>query len=128
MPEQEDAISIRSIDTDWVEDVEDNREAVLFRIFLNTTPTSAWVHEFDELYKAVPYLIKPPVTVVDDSIHVTYLPRYASELEEYTRFLGYIVKRANNETQITLELHEAGNVVGRKDSFRETLKKIHVPA
>ena len=120
-------IALAAIDTEHLEDVEDNREAVSFYVQLCAKPSEVWIQEFDEAYKATPYLLKPPVTVMGDRLHVTFLPRYSEELPGFFRFLALIVKRATEETRQTEALHTSGDQEKRRTEFREALRRIELP-
>lgn len=120
-------ISLRDIDANDLDDVEDNREAVRFRVRLSETPSPVWKHEFDQIYKQTPYTLKPPVEVKDDFLEVVFLPRYAGELQGFVRFLGLIVRQANEEQHRTDELHTSDAQEKRKEEFRLALRRVQVP-
>lgn len=121
-------INLRDIDLDHLEDVEDNREAVYFRVRLTENPSDAWVQEFDQAYLKTPYLLKPPVTVVEDALEVVYLPRYVEELPGFFRFLALVARRANEETQRSHDLQTTAEQNRQRVAFREALARIELPA
>ena len=128
MPEGEaPAVQLRDIDTDSLEDVEDNREAVLFSVRLTRAVPEGWTHEFEQAYAQTPYMLKPPVQVDGDRLKVTFLPRYAGELDGFIHFLGLIVRHANDELRSTLELHTSNTHEQQKSEFRDALKRVTVP-
>ena len=120
-------IHLRDIDTDHLDDVEDNREAVRFRIRLSEMPPFGWNNEFDQIYKQTPYTLKPPVEVKDDALEVIFLPRYAGELQGFVQFLGLIARQANEELHKTDELHTSDAQEQRKQEFRQALQRVRVP-
>lgn len=124
---QSPLITMRAIDSNEVMDVEDNPEAALFRIRLSETPSEIWVQEFEQGYRQTPYQLKPPVQVAGDALEVIYLPRYANELPGFIRFLAAIIHRANDETRITEQIHNAHAHVQGKAEFRQALRRIEIP-
>lgn len=120
-------IHLREIDTDHLENIEDNREAVEFTVRLSSRPGDAWVQEFDQAYLQTPYTLKPPVHVYEDSLRVVYLPRYANELQGFFRFLALIVDRANKETRLSEEMHTSSDQERCKAEFRQALRRIELP-
>lgn len=120
-------VSLRDIDTDDLGDVEDNREAVRFRVRLSEPPPAGWAHEFDQIYKQTPYTLKPPVEVKDDALEVIFLPRYAGELQGFIQFLGLIVRHANEELHKTDEMHTSDIHERQKNEFRQALRRVRVP-
>ena len=119
-------IFLREIDLDHLGNVEENREAVEFLVRLNTVPTDAWQQEFMVAYERTPYILKPPVRLVGDTIHIVYLPRYAGELQGYIDFLALIVARSNTETHRSEELHTSNAQERQKAAFRESLKQLRL--
>lgn len=120
-------IFLREIDTEHMENVEENREAVGFTVRLSSAPIDAWRQEFEQAYLQTPYTLKPPVEVRGDTLHVIYLPRYAGELPDFFRFLALMVKQANEETHRTEELHTSNAQERHKSEFRRALKSIELP-
>ncbi len=120
-------IHLREIDTDHLENIEENREAVEFTVRLSGKPTDAWVQEFDQAYLQTPYTLKPPVRIYEDSLRIIYLPRYAGELQAFFRFLALIIDRSNKETHRTEELHTSNAQERQKAEFREALRQINLP-
>ena len=120
-------IALREIDLDHLENVDDNPQAVSFRVMLSEMPQEGWTQEFDEIYRQTPYTVKPPVVVSKDTLEITFLPRYASELQGFFQFLGLIVRRANEELQRSEELHASNEQEQRKAQFREALSRIKMP-
>ena len=120
-------IHMREIDTDHLENIEENRESIEFTVRLSGRPTDAWVQEFDQAYVQTPYTLKPPVHVREDTLRIVYLPRYAGELQGFFRFLGLIVDRSNKETHRTEELHTSSTQERHKAEFREALRRIELP-
>jgi hypothetical protein len=118
---------ILAVDADDLKDVEDNPEAVEFSIELNQTPPEGWINEFDQAYLTTPYVLKPPVRVDGNRLRIVYLPRYASELQGFVRFLGLIVRRSNQEYRRSAELHTSSVQDQRRADFREALKRVVVP-
>jgi hypothetical protein len=121
-------ISLREIDYDRLEDVEENPEAVLFRVKLSSVPTDIWMQEFEVAYRVTPYGIKPPLQIVEDTLEIVFLPRYASELPAYFHFLNLMVRRANEETHVTEQIHAAGSRDRHKSDMREALRRIQLSA
>jgi len=62
---------------------------------LSRDPGPEWGVEFNAAYDVAVYAGKPPVIPHADTLRVFYLPRYASELPAYLRFLTRIVKETN---------------------------------
>ncbi|MBV9848459.1 MAG: hypothetical protein JO250_02110 [Armatimonadetes bacterium] len=124
---QSPEISLRAVDSDDLEDVEDNPEAVLFRIRLSATPSDIWTQEFELAYRVTPYQIKPPVRVAGDALEVIFLPRYAGELPGFVRFLALMARRANAETRRTEEIHLSKTHEQHKAEFRQTLRQLELP-
>ena len=120
-------IHLREIDLDHLDNIEENREAIEFTVRLSGRPNDAWVQEFDQAYVQTPYTLKPPVHVYEDTLRIIYLPRYASELEGFFRFLALIVDRSNKETHRTEELHTSSAQERHKAEFREALRRIELP-
>ena len=120
-------IHLREIDLDHLDNIEENREAIEFTVRLSGRPNDAWVQEFDQAYVQTPYTLKPPVHVYEDTLRVIYLPRYASELQGFFRFLALIVDRSNKETHRTEELHTSSAQERHKAEFREALRRIELP-
>lgn len=121
-------ITMSRIDLDHLDDIEDNPEAVSFRIVFSEQPSEVWKIEFEEVYRRTPYSLKPPVTLDNDGLQVVYLPRYAPELQGFLQFLAYIVKRTNEEVLLTEELHVSTVHENSKASFLETLRHTKLPA
>ena len=124
---QTQRITLRAIDLDHLENVDDNPQAVAFRVMLSEMPPEGWDQEFDEIYRQTPYTVKPPVVVNKDALEIIFLPRYASELQGFFHFLGLIVRRANEELQRSEELHLSNEQELRKAQFREVLRQITLP-
>ena len=122
-----DDISLRQIDTDDLREVEDNREAIEFMIHLSTVPSEAWQQEFEQAYLHTPYVLKPPVTINGDALHIIYLPRYAAELAGFVRFLGLIVRRANEEVIKTEQIQYSSAQEKRRAEFRDALRRVELP-
>lgn len=120
-------IAMSEVDTDDLENVEDNREAVQFRVRLCAKPTDAWRQEFEQAYLQTPYVLKPPVQVEGDTMRIVYLPRYAGELPGFFHFLGMIIRQANRETHRTEELHTSSAQERQKAEFRQALRRIELP-
>jgi hypothetical protein len=120
-------IFMRQINLNDLGDVDENPEAVQFRVTLSELPTEGWIQEFDIAYRQTPYTLKPPVQVVDDTLEIIYLPRYSNELQGFFRFLGLIVQRANEELHTSEEMHVSHAQERRKVQFREVLSKIQIP-
>jgi hypothetical protein len=120
-------IHLREIDSDHLENIEGSRESVEFTVRLSSKPTEAWVQEFDQAYLQIPYTLKPPVRVYEDSLRIIYLPRYANELQSFFRFLTLIVDRSNKETHRTEEMHTSNTQERQKAIFREALRRIELP-
>ena len=121
------AISLRRIDTDDLRDVEDNNEAVEFLVHLSATPSEAWRQEFEQAYLHTPYVLKPPVTLSGDALHIIYLPRYGSELPGFIRFLALIARRADEEVRKTEQIQHSSAQDKRRAEFREVLRRIELP-
>jgi hypothetical protein len=125
--ERTPTIRLSKINTDRLDDVEDNHEAVSFRIQLTESPSDLWINEFEVLYRGRPYALKPPVQVEDDELVIYYLPRYTRELPDYLRFVAMVVASANEELVKTQELHAAGTHDRNKMEFREALRRQKLP-
>lgn len=120
-------IFLKSIDTEHLENIEENREAIHFRVRLSAQPSEFWRVEFTQAYQQTPYTLKPPVRLEGDLLHIIYLPRYTDELPAFFRFLGLIARRANVETHKTEEMHTSSDQERRKAAFREALERIELP-
>ncbi len=120
-------IYLKSIDTDHLENIEENREAIHFRVRLSAKPSYFWQNEFVQAYEQTPYSLKPPVRLEGDELHITYLPRYTDELPAFFRFLALIARRSNEETHRTEELHTSNAQERSKAAFRDALKRIELP-
>ena len=120
-------IAMSKIDTDDLENVEANREAIQFKIRLCDKPSEIWRQEFEAAYRETPYVLKPPVTVEDDTLSIVYLPRYAGELPGFLHFLALIIRRSNQETRQTEEMHTSSFQERQKAEFRQALKKLQLP-
>ena len=120
-------IALEEVDTEHLANVEGNRDAVEFSVRLSCTPTEAWRQEFEQAYKQVPYTLKPPVRLANDTMHIIFLPRYVGELPGFFHFLSMIIKRANAETHVTEEMHTSNAQERQKKEFREALRKIKLP-
>lgn len=120
-------IYLKSIDTDHLENIEENREAVHFRVRLSDTPSAFWQNEFTQAYEQTPYTLKPPVRLEGDLLHIIYLPRYVDELPAFFRFLAMIARQSNEETHRTEDLHTSSAQERSKAQFREALKRIELP-
>jgi hypothetical protein len=117
-------ISMQQIDMDDLQDVDDIPEAVRFSILLAGEPSSIWAQEFATAYGSIHHPIKPPVDVSGNRIWISYLPRYANDLQSYIDFLKNVVEAANREERRTLEIHE--HDTGHKARFREQLKRVYL--
>ncbi len=120
-------IFLREIDSEHLEDVEENPEAVEFAVRLSETPVASWIEEFEIVYRQTPYLLKPPIIVQGDRMLIIFLPRYTSELAGFLKFLALIVRRANEELKKSEKLHHSNQQEQRKIEFRKALQQIKVP-
>lgn len=120
-------ISLREIDSDHLANVEGNREAVEFQVCLNAVPSDIWQTEFEQAYRQIPYTLKPPVRIEDDTLHIIFLPMYVKELPGFFRFLTMIIKNANEEVHRTEEMHTSSAQERQKKEFREALRRIELP-
>jgi hypothetical protein len=120
-------ITFKSIDLDNIEDVEENAEAFQFDVLLSQVPPPEWAHEFDYLYRIGPYVIKPPVELVDDRLKVIFLPRYSDNLQGFLDFLATVVHHSTEEARRTIEIRSSDSKERRRQDFRQTLKRIHLP-
>jgi len=118
-------IKLMNVDTDNLQDVEDIPEAVQFAVVLSDEPSSIWVQEFGTAYGMLHHPIKPPFDVVKDRLWVSFLPRYASDLQAYVDFLKAVVDRANVEEKRTLQMHEHDNAAD-KTRLRDMLKRLRI--
>ncbi len=125
--EHSSEISLREIDTEHLENVEANREAVEFQVRLSAVPSDVWQQEFDQAYQHLPHPIKPPVRLEGDSLHIIYLPLYAGELQAYFNFLAQITAISNKEARVTEEMHTSSEQEKQKREFREALRGIELP-
>ena len=121
------AIALKEIDFKRLVSMEDNREAIEFGVRLSDTPSEVWTGEFEQVYHATPYTLKPPVRVEGDALRIVFLHRYAAELQGFLQFLGLIVDRANAETERTEELHLSSTQEKYKAEFRDALRRVHLP-
>lgn len=126
---EEDAtwVRLREIDTEHLEDAEDNPEAVEFTVLLSTTPSAPWTQEFEQAYRQTPYTLKPPLEVVGDRMKITYLPRYAGELEAFFKFLALMLTRANDEIRRTADIQASDIQDQRRAEFRRALQRVTLP-
>ena len=120
-------IALREIDTDDLENIEDNREAVQFKVRLSSMPSDVWRQEFEQAYSQTPYSLKPPVHVDGDALRIVYLVRYAGELPGFFHFLALIIRQANLETRRTEEMHTSSAQERQKEEFREALRRVELP-
>lgn len=126
---EEDAtiVRLREIDTEHLDDAEDNPEAVEFTVLLTQAPSVPWTQEFEQAYRQTPYTLKPPLEVMGDRMKITFLPRYASELEAYFKFLALIVARANDEIKRTASIQASDTQEQRRAEFRRALQRVTLP-
>lgn len=120
-------ISLREIDTDHLENVEANLEAVEFQVRLSAVPSEVWRQEFEQAYQHVGHPIKPPVRIEENTLHIIYLPRYVGELSAFFQFLARIIVVANKEAHVTEELHTSSAQEKQKEEFRRALRGIELP-
>jgi len=125
--EQVSEISLKEIDMDYLENVEENREAVEFRVRLSGVPTDVWRHEFEQSYLHMQHTLKPPVRLDGDLLHVIYLPRYVGELSGFFDFLARVIRVSNEEAHVTADLHTSNAQERQKAEFREALRSINLP-
>jgi len=125
--EEMTVVRLREIDTEHLDDAEDNPEAVDFTVLLTTTPSEPWTQEFEQAYRQTPYTLKPPIEVVGDRMKITFLPRYANELEGYFKFLALIIMRANDELRRTAEIQASSTQEQRRAEFRRALQRVTLP-
>lgn len=127
MPHEIPEITFKAIDLDSIEDVEENNEAFQFDILLNQAPPHEWVVEFEYLYQIGPYVIKPPVEVDGDRLHIIFLPRYGDNLQGFLDFLATVVHHATEEARRTQEIRMSDTKEHRRQDFRDMLKRVHLP-
>ena len=127
MPHEIPEITFKAIDLDNIEDVEENNEAFQFDILLNQTPPPEWAREFEYLYQVGPHVIKPPVELDGDRLHIIFLPRYADSLQGFLDFLATVVHHATEEARRTLEIRASEGKERRRQEFRDILKRMHLP-
>jgi len=120
-------IRLREIDTEHLDDAEDNPEAVEFTVLLSGTPSAPWNQEFEQAYRQTPYTLKPPVEVVGDRLKITFLPRYASEMDAFFKFLALMIARANDELRRTSEIQASHSQEQRRADFRRALERVTLP-
>lgn len=120
-------ITFQAIDLDSIEDVEENNEAFQFDILLNQIPPAEWAHEFEYLYQIGPYVIKPPVTLDGDRLHIVFLPRYAENLQGFLDFLATVVHHSTDEARRTISIRSSDEKERRRNQFRDLLKSMHLP-
>lgn len=120
-------VRLREIDTEHLDDAEDNPEAVDFHVLLSATPSEPWIQEFEQAYRQNPYTLKPPIEVVEDRMRITFLPRYASELEGYFKFLALMLARANDELKRTADIQASSTQEQRRAEFRRALQRVKLP-
>ncbi len=120
-------VRLREIDTEHLDDAEDNPEAVEFTVLLSGTPSDPWVQEFEQAYRQTPYTLKPPLDVAGDRLKITFLPRYASELQGYFAFLALIIRRANDEIKRTADIQASHTQEQRRAEFRRALQRVTLP-
>ena len=126
--EQTSNITLKEIDTDHLENVEENREAVEFRVKLSGVPTEVWRNEFNQSYLHMQHTLKPPVRLEGDVMHVIFLPRYVGELAGFFDFLAGVIKVSNAEAHRTADLHTSNAQEKQKTEFREALRAIALPS
>ena len=124
---QSSEISLRDIDSEHLENVEANREAVEFQVHLSAVPTEIWRQEFEAAYQHLPHALKPPVRIEEDRLHIIYLPLYAGELQAFFNFLAKIIAISNMEARVTEEMHTSSEQEKQKREFREALRGIELP-
>ena len=125
--EQTSEISLKEIDMDHLENVEENREAVEFRVKLSGVPTEVWRHEFNQSYLHMQHTLKPPLRLEGDVLYVIFLPRYVGELAGFFDFLAGVLKVSNAEAHRTADLHTSSAQEKQKTDFREALRVITLP-
>lgn len=126
-PAASPSLFLKEIDSDHLVSIEDNREAIEFGVRLSKKPNDIWVQEFEHTYQITPYTLKPPVHVVDDTLRIVFLHRYAGELNGFLQFLALIVERSNAEAQRTEEMHLSTTQEKYKAEFRDALRRIRLP-
>ncbi len=125
--EEKTIVRLRAIDTERLDDAEDNPEAIEFNVLFSSAPSEPWKQEFEQAYRQTPYTLKPPIEVVEDRLKITFLPRYASELEGYFQFLALIVARANDELRRTADIQASHTQEQRRAEFRRALQRVKLP-
>lgn len=120
-------IRLREIDTEHIDDAEDNPEALEFSVLLTGTPSEPWKQEFEQAYRQTPYTLKPPIEVIDDCMKVTFLPRYAAELDGYFKYLALVITRANEEIKRTADIQASSTQEQRRAEFRSALQRVTLP-
>ena len=98
-----------AIELDSLAESEDSHEAIEFDIQLNQVPEEKWIEEFTIAYRILPNNIKPPVRVHDNCLLVSYLPRYANDLQSYIEFLKTAMERAEVEIDKTEAIARHGH-------------------
>ncbi len=119
-------VSLVEIDTNHLEGIEDNPEAIEFGVRLSGRPTDIWMQEFEQAYHQTPYTLKPPVRIDGDTLRIIFLHRYAGELQGFIHFLAMMVDQANTETHRTEHLHQSSAQERYKAEFREALRQVHL--
>lgn len=119
-------IDLVRIDIDSIGDSDENAEAIVFDVVLNTQPPAQWIEEFEILYQRAPFTIKPPVAVEGDRLRVSFLPRYQNELQPFIDFLAQTTHLATAETRRTEMIKRDESKEDRKKEFRNVLAKIRL--
>ncbi len=58
---------------------------------------------------------------------VTFLPRYASELEGYFKYLALIITHANDELKRTADIQASSTQEQQRAEFRRALQRVKLP-
>ena len=121
-------VHLESIDLDSPAESEESHEAIDFDVMLNEAPDQKWTDEFEIAYRTLPNNIKPPVTIVGDRMHISFLPRYANDLQSYFEFIQAVMQRAEIEIDKTEAIAKHSHQPERIAAFRETLKQVRIDA
>jgi len=95
MPEIIPTAQIAGVDADTIETDDTYPGTYGFSVRLSRDPGEEWFIEFSTVYDAAVYAGKPPIVFKGDRLLIYYLPRYASDLPRYLRFLNGTITEAN---------------------------------
>jgi hypothetical protein len=119
-------VALEAIDLNSLAESETSHEAIEFEVLLNQTPDEKWVEEFDIAYRTLPNSIKPPVAINGDRMLISFLPRYANDLQAFFEFIQSVMRRAEEEMDKTEAIAKHSHQPERLNGFRDILRKVRV--